>query len=153
VSGERIARKSFPRGKIRHPVHPAALARRTGDADVGIGKERVTPGGDRAGARITIELRIAFTQQPESIFVEPEPYVQSVLFDPLSGSAAGPAFSTETPADLVDRDAVFSTMLWAREFERSRDRGTAAADDSDLDWPIRLDSVPESVHDFQLKVM
>jgi hypothetical protein len=55
---------------------------------MGIGKECVPPISEPTSSGITAEFCIAFAEQPESILVKPEPHMESVLFNPVSGTTA-----------------------------------------------------------------
>src|SRR5512132_2344191 len=91
-------------GKLREPRHPAAPPRLLHDEQARP-LEGVLDRADRA-RRVARELVVALAQQPEGVVVEAQPDVQAVLLDALMRAAPAGALAAESPAELVDGDAL-----------------------------------------------
>src|SRR5262249_45733314 len=131
---------------MRQPAQPAAHGRRIGDTNIWISEKSIPPSGNWTCLRIATELLVTLTEEPESVFIKAQPYVQTMLFDASGVAPAGRSLTAETPPSLVYRYLVFPTMVRPGQLRGGGYRATAAPDNGDLDGPLRLPRCPMIVH-------
>ena|SRR6266404_1560570 len=59
--------------------------------------------------------------------------MKAVFFDSVGGTAARSSFAAKAPTELINCYLVFSFVLGAAQFERSRNRGASAANHGNFD--------------------
>ena len=114
------------------PFLPAALFGPRKQAHLGL-RNKCFPPVAVGGGALHRQFVVAGAHHAEGIVVKAKPDVQSVFFDASGRAAAGGAFAAQSPAFLIDRDGIATTMFGARQLECRRHAAAPPTDHRDFD--------------------